>query len=299
MEISLPDMQSGYVRLVEIVRTHGASVVVRGLPTRELIGTTLIFQPYQQMLPIGVGRGVNTALAALEAASMIAGVVRPELIKAVAPTYTSVLVDATDMESAAYGPRARSALGFVYDELRSDPTSRRAVVSIWRPNDAEPTFGGGDRPCTLSLQFLLRDRRLNLIVTMRSQDVWLGAAMDMFLFAQVRDTMANALGVAPGRYAHNVGSLHIYERDVERSFSLHLPATRDLLKVRHADGVLPTDREQFVESGWAACRRTARRLVDAGYGDRDLDDSLNGWYVDRMTDVARRYVAVTSEENGT
>jgi hypothetical protein len=47
---------------------------------------------------------------------------------------------------------------------------------------------------------------------MRSNDVWLGAAYDFFQFTRVQIAMASVLGIEPGKYAHHVGSLHIYEQ---------------------------------------------------------------------------------------
>ena len=71
-----------------------------------------------------------------------------------------------------------------------------------------------DTPCTLSLQFLLRDGRLNLTTTMRSNDVWTGVPYDMFSFCSMQVMMAMTLGVGVGTYTHQAGSLHIYERNL-------------------------------------------------------------------------------------
>jgi hypothetical protein len=57
-------------------------------------------------------------------------------------------------------------------------------------------------------------------VYMRSNDVWLGAAYDFFQFTRVQIAMASVLGIEPGKYAHHVGSLHIYEQHYEAAESL-------------------------------------------------------------------------------
>lgn len=210
--LHLPDMRRGYRRLLRTM-LHGDDVEVRGEPTLEIQAATLVFDdPAAPLLPIGVGRRINTKLAAVEALELIGGVSKPKLRLRAAPGYASVLVDADDLDYGAYGPRVAPQLGEVVRLLKRDPTTRQAVLSIWRPDDVDHV---GDKPCTLTIQFLLRDNQLWMVVNMRSQDAWLGAGMDMFVFGQLRDTVARLLHVEPGPYVHHVGSLHLYKRDMD------------------------------------------------------------------------------------
>jgi hypothetical protein len=141
---------------------------------------------------------------------------------AVAPGYANVLVskDPKHAEETAYGPRLESQYAEVKKQLRGDPSTRQAVLTIWKPDDL---WSSGDKPCTLSLQFILRRDHLELHTTMRSQDVWLGMAMDIFVFTQLQLTLAIALDVKPGKYMHHVGSFHAYERDWEKIEGLWEP----------------------------------------------------------------------------
>ena len=66
------------------------------------------------------------------------------------------------------------------------------------------------------MQFILRNGKLDLIVTMRSNDIWLGLPYDLFNFTCMQIQMAMELGVEVGVYYHNAGSLHMYKRDVEK-----------------------------------------------------------------------------------
>ncbi len=98
---------------------------------------------------------------------------------------------------------------FVKDLLQRDPSSRQAIIHIKDASNV-PTK---DTPCTVYLQFLLRDGKLNLSVHMRSNDIWMGVPYDMFSFCFLQMLMAMELGVEIGQYTHYAGSLHIYERD--------------------------------------------------------------------------------------
>lgn len=99
--------------------------------------------------------------------------------------------------------------------LLENPNTRQAVIHIKEPRDLidNPTK---DLNCTIALQFILRNNTLDLITTMRSNDVWLGLPYDLFNFTCMQIQMAMEINANIGRYYHNVGSLHMYERDLEK-----------------------------------------------------------------------------------
>lgn len=278
--LELPDLRTGYVDLVDLVRARGDRVQVRGLDTFELTYVTLIFsQPNTPLLPVGVGRQVNTRLAAVEALSLIAGVTRPDLLTRAAPHYGDVLLRPDEIEYGAYGPRVAGQMTQLITLLQDDFTTRRAVLSVWRDDDL---FHEGDAPCTATIQFLIRRQLLDMIVTMRSQDVWLGAAQDMFVFGQLRDTVAGVLGIGRGRYVHQVGSLHLYTRD-QASATTHLHLPRTTLDVVN----LPRGVDVGVDPTWVKVRRDARTLLsdltDVPYvRTRSKAHEYNPWYAQRM-----------------
>lgn len=116
--------------------------------------------------------------------------------------------------NSAYGWRIAEKFGFsqweyVKSLLKKDPNSRQAVIHI-KDADNRPTK---DTPCTVYLQFFIREGKLNLSVHMRSNDIWMGVPYDMFSFCFLQMLMAMELGVEIGSYTHYAGSLHMYERD--------------------------------------------------------------------------------------
>lgn len=226
MEFLMRDLTSDYVKLVQRVRDGGAHVTVRDQRTRELTAVTLIFPSIlAPLLPVGVGRGVNTKLAALEALQLISGTYYHELVVAAAPEFERVLVDLEAPEYGAYGPRTAEQVADCVEILRHDPLTRQAVISIWSEEDLTHE---GDKPCTVFLQFLVRPgpdtvMSLELHTHMRSQDVWLGVPYDVFMFTQLQHTVARDLGLPTGRYVHHTTSLHVYERNVEATRKLTQP----------------------------------------------------------------------------
>jgi thymidylate synthase len=108
---------------------------------------------------------------------------------------------------------------YVVEELKKDPDSRRAVIHIRSPKDSiSATL---DVPCTLSLQFFLRNDKVHMITSMRSSDAILGLAYDVPAFTLFQELLAveltHDLGrpIGLGDYVHLSGSLHIYERHFE------------------------------------------------------------------------------------
>lgn len=102
--------------------------------------------------------------------------------------------------------------------LQKDKDTRQAVMNIHVPSDRHA--GNKDVPCTLSLQWFIRENRLHLIVNMRSNDIILGFTNDVFQFTMLQEAMALQLratypDLELGHYYHNAGSMHIYDRHFE------------------------------------------------------------------------------------
>ena len=121
--------------------------------------------------------------------------------------------------NSAYGHIMFTRHGFnqidkVIELLQGDPASRRAVININVPN--AKVIETKDEPCTICLQFLIRDGKLNCTGIMRSNDIWFGLPYDITFFTEVQRHVASELGVEVGTYTHFATSLHVYDKDVEK-----------------------------------------------------------------------------------
>lgn len=212
MQWVVDDLQAGYTQIAHDVLEWGAPVAPRGEPTREILGATIILNDPRKSLPTGVGRKPNVAIAAAEAIQLIGGVSYPELMVRITKNFAQFRDGG--IYHGAYGPRIRAQLPRVVDRLSADIDSRQAVLTIWDPAQDCYTDGLRDYPCTIALQYMVRDGKLDAHTFMRSNDVWWGLAYDAFQFTQLQFTVAHALGLPIGRYYHHANSLHIYERDI-------------------------------------------------------------------------------------
>jgi thymidylate synthase len=200
---------------------RGERVSPRGLATREVLGVTLCLREPRARLVVAPGRVINPAFAAAETVWVLAGSDAPWIFE-----YNGRLRRYADggVLRGAYGPRLRSwtggidQLGRVVELLRADPDTRRAVVQLYDP--ARDAAGHRDVPCTLGYCFYLRRGRLHMVTSMRSQDAWTGLPYDLFCATVVHELVADWVGAELGEYRHQVGSLHVYEADLEAAAAL-------------------------------------------------------------------------------
>lgn len=124
----------------------------------------------------------------------------------------------------AYGPRMFGPPGpnqfeNVAAVLRRKENTRQAVIQLFDRNDLAAVYK--DIPCTCTLQFMIRDKRLNLTASMRSNDAYKGLPHDVFSFTMIQEIMARTLGMDVGDYTHFACSLHVYDDNLQ--------AARDML----------------------------------------------------------------------
>jgi thymidylate synthase len=121
--------------------------------------------------------------------------------------------------SGAYGPRIRYRYGFdqldyIIQKLRKKDGSRRTVIQIYEAGDLRIDT---DVPCTTTLQFHRRGQLLHMSVTMRSNDAYIGLPHDVFCFTMMQELVAAELELSLGEYIHMVGSMHLYDKDIDKA----------------------------------------------------------------------------------
>lgn len=101
----------------------------------------------------------------------------------------------------------------VTDTLRTDPDSRRIIVSAWNvadlPNMKLP-------PCHALFQFYVADGRLSLQLYQRSADCFLGVPFNIASYALLLQMMAQVTGLKPGEFVHTLGDAHIYNNHLDQ-----------------------------------------------------------------------------------
>jgi len=100
--------------------------------------------------------------------------------------------------------------------LKSNPKTRQAAISIYDAKEhAEYKY---DTPCTYAIQFTILNNKLNMCVTMRSNDLWYGFCNDQYCFSQLQIMVANRLEIETGTYYHFAHNLHLYNNIIEKVY---------------------------------------------------------------------------------
>ena len=137
-------------------------------------------------------------------------------------------------------------LAQVVDQIRTDPDSRRLLVSAWNvaalPEMALP-------PCHTMFQFYVADGRLSLQLYQRSADIFLGVPFNIASYSLLLMMVAQVTDLAPGEFVHTFGDTHLYTNHVEQA-ELQLgreprarPEMRINPEVRQLDGFTYDDFE--------------------------------------------------------
>ena len=101
-----------------------------------------------------------------------------------------------------------SQLDKVITKLRRDEDTRQAAISIY--DSKEINKYNTDTPCTYAIQFTVVNDRLNMCVTMRSNDLWFGFCNDQYCFSQLQKLVADETDYEIGTYYHFAHNLHLY-----------------------------------------------------------------------------------------
>lgn len=213
-----------YSNFIQKFLKYADTSAPRGIPTHEIFGFNGYISNPIDRLVTQTSRKMHLPFAMAEFFSYMYGI---EDIKFFTPFIESYTRFSTDGETldGAYGTRiemisGQNQFGQMIETLSEDKHSRQAIIQIY---DRYDPFGRGlsNTPCTLSLQFLIRNNKLNLVTTMRSNDIWLGAVYDIFSFTLMQELATSILsrvydGLSLGSYYHNVGSMHLYDSDIPK-----------------------------------------------------------------------------------
>ncbi|TNF86321.1 MAG: thymidylate synthase [Gammaproteobacteria bacterium] len=113
------------------------------------------------------------------------------------------------------------------ENIRSNPDSRRLIVSAWNVGEIENM---ALPPCHAFFQFYVADGRLSCQLYQRSADIFLGVPFNIASYALLLMMVAQVTGLEAGDFVHTLGDAHLYTN--------HLPQAR--LQLEREPYALPT-----------------------------------------------------------
>jgi thymidylate synthase len=111
----------------------------------------------------------------------------------------------------------------VIDQIKTNPDSRRLIVSAWNAGELERM---ALQPCHVLFQFYVAEARLSCQVYQRSADIFLGVPFNIASYALLVLMIAQVTGLKPGELVHTLGDAHLYLNHLEQA---RLQLTREPL----------------------------------------------------------------------
>jgi thymidylate synthase len=115
---------------------------------------------------------------------------------------------------AAPDGRTIDQMAKLLEGLRTNPHSRRHIVSAWNPADVEDM---ALPPCHCLFQFFVAGGRLSCQLYQRSADVFLGVPFNIASYALLTQMVAQCVGLQPGEFVHTFGDAHLYLNHIEQA----------------------------------------------------------------------------------
>ncbi len=117
-----------------------------------------------------------------------------------------------DPATGAYRVVEIDQIGKVIELLKTDPNSRRMVVTAWEPGNA---FTSKLPPCHYTFAFNVQAGKLNCHLTQRSGDIAIGIPFNLAAYALLTQILAQEAGFTPGLFSHTVVDAHVYVNHID------------------------------------------------------------------------------------
>ncbi len=234
------------ISMLESLLQEGKPVNARRMKTVEIHPAGFVLTNPRARCTTNEARNWSFPLAIGEFAWHLAASDNVDFISYYARQWRSFSEDGKAIRASCYGRKifAKDARGIspwdiIIRLLSEDPETRRAVLSLYNSlTDFSPL--AKDVSCICTIQFMIRNNKLDAINHMRSNDAIWGLPYDMFLVTMFQELLAETLSVELGNYYHFANSMHLYERHfslAEKVVKADYSAAQAMPKMTHPEQV--------------------------------------------------------------
>jgi thymidylate synthase len=220
-----------YLDLLRHVMANGSDKNDRtGTGTRSVFGYQMRFE-LSEGFPLLTTKKLHTKSIIHELLWFLRGDTNIKYLKENGVSIWNEWADAEGNLGPVYGHQWRSWTGAdnrvvdqitqVVNQIKTNPDSRRLIVSAWNVTDVEKM---ALPPCHALFQFYIADGKLSCQLYQRSADIFLGVPFNIASYALLTCMMASVCGYEPGTFVHTLGDAHIYSNHFEQ---VNLQLTRD------------------------------------------------------------------------
>ena len=213
-----------YEDLLRDVLEHGTHKTDRtGTGTRSVFGRQLRFD-LSQGFPLVTTKRVHFKSIAYELLWFLQGSSNVGWLREHGVTIWDEWADASGELGPVYGVQWRSwptpsgeqidQISDVIEQIRTNPDSRRLIVSAWNPADI-PSMALA--PCHALFQFYVADGKLSCQLYQRSADLFLGVPFNIASYALLTHMVAAQTGLEVGDFVHTLGDAHLYLNHLDQA----------------------------------------------------------------------------------
>ncbi len=212
-----------YLNLLQYILDNGTTKQDRtGTGTRSYFGYQMRFD-LSQGFPLVTTKKVHLKSIIHELLWFIKGDTNTKYLTDNGVKIWNEWADANGDLGPVYGKQWRSwqgANGKTYDQLqdvitqlKTNPDSRRIIISAWNVADLEHM---ALMPCHNMFQFYVANGKLSCQLYQRSADVFLGVPFNIASYALFTMMLAQVCDLEPGDFVHTFGDVHIYTNHMEQ-----------------------------------------------------------------------------------
>jgi thymidylate synthase len=147
--------------------------------------------------------------------------------------------------------RVIDQISALVENLKTNPSSRRHIVTAWNPADVDDM---ALPPCHCLFQFFVADGKLSCQLYQRSADVFLGVPFNIASYALLTLMVAKVVGLQPGEFVHTFGDAHLYlnHLDQAREQLKREPFDFPTMKIADKRDLFGFEYEDFTLEGYQA-----------------------------------------------
>lgn len=214
-----------YLNLLKHILDHGVEKGDRtGTGTRSVFGYQMRFD-LQEGFPLVTTKKIHLKSIIYELLWFIRGDTNVAFLQDHGVSIWDEWADETGDLGPVYGAQWRSwetkegdkkidQLSRVMNQLKTNPDSRRIIVSAWNVGEIDKM---ALPPCHLLFQFYVADQRLSCQLYQRSADVFLGVPFNIASYALLTLMVAQVCELQPGDFVHTLGDAHLYLNHLDQA----------------------------------------------------------------------------------
>jgi thymidylate synthase len=213
-----------YLDLLRHVLEHGVEKSDRtGTGTRSVFGYQMRID-LARGFPLLTTKRVHVKSVVHELVWFLSGSTNVRYLREHGVTIWDEWADADGELGPVYGRQWRSwpapdgrtidQLAHVVESIRTNPDSRRHVVTAWNPAEVDAM---ALPPCHALFQFYVAQGGLSCQLYQRSADLFLGVPFNLASYALLTAMVAQICDLLPGEFVHTFGDVHLYANHLEQA----------------------------------------------------------------------------------